>query len=110
MVQSVGETAKTDSEKALPSSVKKGRVVRLVEGMPNASPTGPNGERSKQRAPGNADNNGLDEEMLRAIVPRRNLPDLDKTAMQALTSPGVMVLLQPSVAGNGSMRRPSLEG
>ena len=46
MVQLVGETAKTNSEKPQPSWVKKGRVVRLVEGMPNASSTGLNGERS----------------------------------------------------------------
>jgi hypothetical protein len=49
-----------------------------MEGMPDASSTGLNGERSEQRAKGNAENNGLDEEMLRAFAPRRNLPDLDK--------------------------------
>ena len=47
--------------------------------------------------------------MLWAFVLWRNLPDLDKTAMQALTSPGVMVPLQPSMAGNGPMRRRSPE-
>jgi hypothetical protein len=48
---------------------KEGKgVVRLVEGMPNASSTGLSGERSWHRATGNADNNGLDEEMLRATM------------------------------------------
>jgi len=42
------------------------RIVRLVEGMPNASSTGLKGERSESRADRNAEYNGLDEEMLRA--------------------------------------------
>jgi hypothetical protein len=75
--------------------------------MPNASSTGLNGERYQESARGNAEYNGLDEEMLRAFALRRNLPDLAKPAMQAFTSPGVIVLLQPSVAGNGSIRRRS---
>ena len=44
--QSVGELARTNSEKPRPSWVKKVRVVRLVEGMPNASSTGLKGEGS----------------------------------------------------------------
>jgi hypothetical protein len=66
MVQSVGETAETNSEKPQPSWVKKGRGVRLVEGMPNASSTGLKGGRIQQRAECNAGDSDLEEEMLRA--------------------------------------------
>ena len=40
-------------------------------------------------------------------MPWRNLPDLNKMAMQALTSQDVLVPLQPSLAGNRSIRRRS---
>ena len=53
--------------------------------MPNVSSTGLKGKRIQQRAKRNAENNGLDEEMLRAtdrfLSAWTNLPDLDKTAM-----------------------------
>ena len=52
-------------------------------------PHGLKGGRIQQRAERNADYFGLDEEMLRAterfLIAWSNLPDLEKTAMQALS-------------------------
>ena len=44
----------------------EGKSARLAKGMPNGSSTGLKGERFQIRAERNAENNGLDEEMLRA--------------------------------------------
>jgi len=58
-------------------------------------------DRFRRRAERNADYFGLDEEMLRAtdrfLSAWTNLPDLDKTAMQASSSPGVRVFFQPTI-------------
>jgi hypothetical protein len=41
-------------------------ITRLAEGMPKITPTGLKGERSQSRADLNAENFGLDEEVLQA--------------------------------------------
>ena len=67
MIQAVGEPAEQDTAKSQPLGWRtEGKSARLAKGMPSVSPTGLKGVRNSSRVERNAENFGLDEEMLRA--------------------------------------------